>query len=77
MRTTYMVGESLPWKVIPKRSKAALMKPSNPRPPVLLVHRDPLTAPYVDSDIEHLWRCAYRLGFYRGGPVILLSFYFS
>jgi galactonate dehydratase len=24
-----------------------------------------------DSDIEHLWQNAYRLGFYRGGPVFM------
>ncbi len=23
------------------------------------------------SDIEHLWQTAWRLGFYRGGPVLM------
>ena len=26
---------------------------------------------YQNSDIEHLWQTAYRLGFYRGGPVLM------
>lgn len=24
-----------------------------------------------DSDIEHIWQTAWRLGFYRGGPVFM------
>jgi hypothetical protein len=24
-----------------------------------------------DSDIEHIWQTAYRIGFYRGGPVLM------
>lgn len=23
------------------------------------------------SDIEHIWQLIYRLGFYRGGPVLM------
>ena len=25
----------------------------------------------VHSDIEHVWQSGYRMGFYRGGPVLM------
>jgi galactonate dehydratase len=25
----------------------------------------------MDSEIEHIWQMIYRLGFYRGGPVLM------
>ena len=45
-------------------------KPSIPALPCA-THPSPTDPISTFSDIEHLWQCAYRLGFYRGGPVLM------
>lgn len=36
-----------------------------------IARQNPKANQVIGSDIEHIWQMIYRLGFYRGGPVMM------